>query len=580
MPAEIVKQHYIALAKLLKSYRTEPLDINILKATHLFCKSLYEAAKAHPDFIFAQPQLYKTQLPFVVNLAFNSTVLTCLLAVRNKFDLSVTIQLMCGSLSIYGLEQSSIEKHYQTDAKSEAKPVGHKNAKFIQLLKTNQQNIWLCNYQLCSHIHLNSYPRANLTTPITALTYLANKIALICTPNKLKPCISFAFAIKQISSQCCSKWYALIIPLLRYPSLTPPGSFLRLQDNSIHIVLSISANGLVTKPLPAKQSVGEQSDKLRPQHTITEKVSKGFPCQQLSSFSRLSQWWNTDLMECLSNISEYEQIKVFDSALPKHIAPASLLVIQDQLNHTSANMTVIVKAIENEPEYVHQLQISATNNNRQKHLVQNIQHCLAMLGFERVNSILLQHSLLTRLNQQYFPLQQRLISFSQFFVFATRELALKTKLVSPDLACTTAHFVVSRLFTLPSIRTLIHWPKHTIPTFKVASLIKTKETENLKNDAFLLASSWRQNKQILDVLQHYDVIKQSQITKRSTRQLCYVIGLGLILAQEDYFLEKSRCKETTSYIKDGLIELGISKAELTDLMFNITSSSNISCQLE
>ena len=74
MSAEIVKQHYIALAKLLKIYRTAPLDRNLLKASHDFCKSLYSAAKKHPELIFAQPQLYKPQLPFIVNLTFNSAV--------------------------------------------------------------------------------------------------------------------------------------------------------------------------------------------------------------------------------------------------------------------------------------------------------------------------------------------------------------------------------------------------------------------------------------------------------------------------------------------------------------------------
>ena len=137
-------------------------------------------------------------------------------------------------------------------------------------------------------------------------------------------------------------------------------------------------------------------------------------------------------------------------------APASLLVIQDQLNHSNADIAVIVKAIENEPVYAHQLQVSASISNRQKQPIQNIQQCLAMLGFERANSILLQHSLMSRLNQQYFPIQQRLLTFSQFFVFIAENLADETKLVSPELASTTANFVVSRLFTLPAIRNLDH----------------------------------------------------------------------------------------------------------------------------
>jgi hypothetical protein len=582
MPAEIVKQQYIALVKLFKIYRSGTLDRNILKASHDFCKNLYATAKAQPDLIFAQPQLYKPQLPYVVNLAFNSAVLTCLVAVRNKFDPSVTIQLMCGSLSIYALEQATLEKYNQTDIdhkKSVTKTIGQKNSKFAQLLKTNQQNIWLCNYQLCSYIHLNTYPRTSLTTPISALSFIANKLALLCTPNKHKQPISFALAIKDLSLKCCPKWYALIIPLLRYPSVSPPGSYLRLRDGSIQIVLSISVNGLITKPLPSKQPVAAESDKLAIQLTHFEQVIQNYPCQQLNSFNRLSQWRHTDLKEWLSNKSEHQQITAFDSTLPMQAAPASLLVVQDQLNHVNANIAVIVKAIENEPDYAHQLQISASVNNRQKQPIQNSKQCLAMLGFERANSILLQHSLMSRLNQQYFPIQQRLVNFSQYFVFIARTLADETKLVSPELASTTANFVVSRLFTLPAVRTLIHWSTSTSPSFEVASLVKVKNTDSLKNDAFLLANAWQQNEQILDVLQHYDLIEQSKEIKYSTRQLCYLIGFGLILAQEHYFSETTRSKETALYFKAGLVELGINQAALIDMMNNIATRTNVYCEL-
>jgi hypothetical protein len=583
MPAQIVKQHYIALVKLLKIYRTAPLDRDLLKASHHFCKSLYQAAKAHPDLIFAQPQLYKPQLPFIVNLTFNSAVLTCLLAVRNKFDPSVTIQLMCGSLSICALEQSSIEKHYQTDEKNEeslTKKVGHTNIKFAQLLKTNQQHIWLCNYHLCSHMHSTDYPRGSLTNPITALAYMANQFALLCTPNKHKQPISFAHAIKLLSVKCCPKWYSLLTPLLQYPSLTPLGSYVRLRDKSIHIVLSICIKGLITKPLQTKQSAEVKSDNFDIQLTSAEHLIQNYPCQQLKSFSRLSQWWGSDLTNCLNRQSDHTQVVPFDSILPMQAAPASLLVIQDQLNHINADITMIVKAIEKEPAYAQQLQVSASISNRQKKPVQNIQHGLAMLGFERANSILLQHSLLSRLNQQYFPLQQAILTFAQFFVFIVAELAVKTKVVPPELASTAAYFVMSRLFTLPSIRTQTVWQTFTLPSFKVASLVKVKETENLKNDAFLLANAWHQNKQVLDVLQHYDIVMQNQENKRPSRQFCYLLGLSLTLAHEHYFSGTTRCKETTSYFKAGLGELNISQTELMGMMTDIVSSKNIFCQLE
>ena len=151
--------------------------------------------------------------------------------------------------------------------------------------------------------------------------------------------------------------------------------------------------------------------------------------------------------------------------------------------------------------------------------------------------------------------------------------------MSPELASTTANFVVSRLFTLPAVRTLIHWSTSTSPSFEVASLVKVKNTDSLKNDAFLLAKAWQQNEQILDVLQHYDLIEQSKEIKYSTRQLCYLIGFGLILAQEHYFSETTRSKETALYFKAGLVELGINPAALIDMMNNIATRTNVYCEL-
>ncbi|WP_339722927.1 hypothetical protein [uncultured Paraglaciecola sp.] len=583
MPEKIVKQHYIALVKLLKIYRTAPLDRDLLQATLHFCKNLYGAAKAHPDLLFAQPQLYKSQLPFIVNLSFNSVVITCLLAERNKFDPSVTIQLMCGSLSICGLEQSSIEKHYQTVADNQ-KPtttkIGQHNATFVHLLKTSRQQVWLSSYLLGPHIHLSRYPQESLTSPLSALTYMANKFALLCTTNKQKQSISFANAIKHLSLICCHKWYVLLMPLVDYPSVSPPGSYIRLRDNSVHMVLSLNNKGLVTKALSNKQTIGMQSSETDIQVITTDQVTKIYPCQQLNGFARLNHWWGTELNQWLSSHQEHAPKVAFNLIQSIKTAPASLMVIQDQLNHVNADIAVIIKAIEKEPLHAHQLLVSASSMNRNKQPVRSIQHGLAMLGFERSNSILLQYSLLARLNQQYFPLQQALLTFNQFFVNIVAELATRTKLLSSEFASTTAYFAVSRLFTLPTIRSLKRWETTTIPRFKLASLIKAKESQRLKHDGFMLAKTWHQNKQMLEVLRDYDLVSPEQQKTSSTSQYCYVLGIGLILAQEHYFLRTGHCEETEGYLKTGLHELGLSPATLTSMMTEVVARTNVFCQLD
>jgi hypothetical protein len=124
-----------------------------------------------------------------------------------------------------------------------------------------------------------------------------------------------------------------------------------------------------------------------------------------------------------------------------------------------------------------------------------------------------------------------------------------------------------------------HWESSTLPAFKVASLVKLKAIENLKHDALALANAWQQNKQILDILQHYDLVMQKQENKSNVRQFSFLFGLSLTLAKEYYFTKTTRCKETTSYVNAGVIELGISQAELTDMMTHIVTTKNIFCEL-
>ncbi|WP_299074167.1 HDOD domain-containing protein [uncultured Paraglaciecola sp.] len=580
MSDEIVKQHYLALAKLLKTYRIRPIDKSLLRLTHNFCKSLYQAAKTHPDLIFAQPQLHKPQLSWATNLAFNATVFTCSLAVRNKFDPAVTLQLMCGSLSIYALEQETLEKYYQTTAKDgelTSAMVGQSNAKFKQLLRSAQQTIWLANYRLCPQLHIAQYAPSRLTSPVTALSYVANKLALLTITNKRQPTMSFAQAIKYLSLQCSAKWYYLLTPLLKYPTLSPPGSYIRLRDDTVHMVLSVSSTGLVSTLLPNKQSGTSMATSINIQFTAFEQVKKSYPGQPLHSFSRLNQWWANNLVNWFTNHSEQLQISAFEPIKPIQSAPASLLVIQDQLNQPAAEVTVIVKAIEKEPAYAQQLQVSATIMNRKKQPIQSIQHGLAMLGFERTNSLLLQYSLLSQLNQSYFPLQHKLLQFSQFFTLIVSELASKTKEVSPELASTTAYFVVSRLFTLPSIRMLSHWEASTLPAFHVAGIVKTQQNKNLKSDAVLLAKAWLQSPLVIEVLQQYDQIVPKQLEKKSTRQFCNLIGLSLILAQEYYFSAPPFCNTTTAYFDAALKELDLKQDEVKRMMINIVTSNNLFC---
>lgn len=578
-PEQMIKEQYVALAKLLKAYHNSPIDKTLLQLTLRYCKSLYGLAQAQPNLVFAQPQLYKSALPLVVNLTFNACVFTCLFATRNKFDPAITIQLMCGSISIYGCDQSSIEKHYQNELDNTPTKLGQNITTMAKLLQQHQQHIWLLAYSLSPSIHSNKVKNISRLKPAGAVAYFANRLSILCTPNKLTPPLSFAKAFKSLTLTAPEKYYSLLSPLLEYPGLTPPGAYIQDQTGTLRIVLAIHAQGLITKELATKQQTTLANKQTEIILTKQKQLTKSYTCQTLKSFSRLSQWWNEDLANWLTNDTSSPRIDAFQTMFSVNAAPPSLLVIQDQLKHTSADISVLVKAIEKEPSYAQQLQVSASLSNRQKQAVSNIQHGLAMLGYERTAGLFLQHSLLSRLNQHYFPLQHAFLAFSQLFVFMVEEIAIKTKSQSVDMVKTAGYFLLSRLFTLPSLRAQQTWKTKIDFEYQADSLIKHSKTANLKQDAILLAQAWQQNTAIIELLQRYDQADDELDIKDSQRANCYLLGACLIMAKQSYFAQTNQCEKTHNYLKKALTELHIDQTEWTELQTSLAIKAKLTCQL-
>lgn len=590
MSSGIIKQHYISLVKLLKTYQNQDVSQTHLKGTQQFCKELLVMAKTNPNLTFAQPQLYKSQLPYITNIAFNTCVNTCLFAARNKIDESVSIQLMSASLSLIASNQTAINEHYlNTDNKIKAAGLFKINESLTLQLKTYNQHIWADVYSIHSNAHKVSLDALNKFSLLQSLAYLSIRLALLCTPNKQFKALKFAQAFKQLCITCPSHWYQNLSPLLRYPSLSPPGTIIRHADGSIQIVLAINEQGLVVKPMMTKTNQGSENKSHEPQDTQTQalfkvisvkRLTQCYASQTIKDLNKLKYWWNDEFetycAETLAKTTKSQKtvqiIDPFEKKLALQSAPSSLLVIQDQLNNINTDIAVVTKALEKEPSYIQQLQQSASTRNRQKQPVETIQHGLAMLGYERTSYLLLEHSLLQRLNQEYFPLQKQLLIFSGLYASVASEIANKNKSLSAETLSSTAYFVLSRLFTLPQLKTQLKWQTGTNKHFEIASLLQIKGKETLKDGAVLLAKAWQQNSQILDVLNNYespDFLKN----KKVERQLGYVLGLSLIIAKDIYFQPQEKCNDTQNYIKSALAELGLQAQDLAILGQHAISNS-------
>ena len=582
MPGQEIKKQYINLINLLNHYSLDATDKARLKETHAFCSTLYKVAQAHPDILFAQTILYKKALPYVVNITFNACVYTLLFCIRNKFDSALTIQLMCASISLYALQQNALKKYYQDRELSETPhelSIGESNPKFLALLKHFKQQAWIRGYSICNIIHQTKPSQLYTLDRITSVTYLANKLALLTTPNSHHKHSSFVHTIKYLTTQSPASWYALIAPLMSYPSLIPPGSYIKQNNGDLNVVIAITNTTLVTKPLNISGSPSNASKITSMQEIKISDIRQSYASQSIMSFTRINEWWDGKVDTWLTTHKSEAKVPAFDSYLPIQHAPGSLLVLQDQLARTDVDITVVVKALEKEPAYVNQVLKYASSINRQKQPVRTVQHGLAMLGLERSSNLLLQHCLLARLNQQYFPLQQAFLNFNQLMASIANNLSFTIKTVSPDMASTLTYFALSRLFSFPSFRLLTQWNTLVQAPFKIENLFDNKDNIQLKKGAILLAKAWQQPNYILSTLQAYDLLPHIKPTEKVIIQLSYLLGLSLLTAREIYFSDTQNDTETSHYLKHATKALGTTETEINRIKINTATENGIYCQI-
>ncbi|MFT2091627.1 HDOD domain-containing protein [Paraglaciecola sp. 2405UD69-4] len=578
MPNSDIKEQYIGLTKLLNLYKNQKLDKDIVKATHIYCTSLFRLAQEKPDKIFAQPKLYKKQLPYLVNVTFNACVYTGLLGVRNMFDPSLTIQLMCASLSMYALDQTLSNSIYHTPKplpKAAKVKLKEKHSSFLTLLQKFNLTPWISALKLSTLIHKPSSTIFTLESPIIKVTYLANRIAILITPNtRFKHC-TFASALKYLASSLPMSWYDTLTPLMFYPGLLPPGSYIKRKNGDVCLVIALTDSSLVTrlvKPGPNHNPVNLNSII----KILTTDTLHPFPAQAIANLDKVNEWWD-DRFDDWKKIQKHEKhIEAFPKVLPIQRAPASLLILQDQLKQTNINQLVIEKAIASDPFYSEHILRTAGSSNRQKQKIHTIKHGLAMLGLENSGYLLQQYSLIARLNQEYFPLQKSFLSFSQLMANIAGELAFLAKISTSEMAKSLCYFALSRLFSMPSFRLLTEWKLSKEKAFKLDSLINNSESQTLHKDALLLAKSWQLSRQSLSSLEKLGNIP---IVSSEPEKLGYLLGLSLVIAREIYFSDFCDDIATVKFRDKSHSILKISNQDIQQIKDRVITSSEITTQL-
>jgi hypothetical protein len=561
--SDIIKQLQVNLGKILRNYLEPNVSSQHIKLTFSWAQTLVKHCQSHPNLLFSQPQLYKTQLSNTNNLVFNACVYTCLVAARNKVDKLVVTQLVCTTLSLLAIEQQNIDNQREPYKTAPNKEMHSKLAALKLLLRKYQQPIWDMGCKLYPLTQGKKSAKLHQFNHLQSLIYIGYRLGWLCTYRQTTEHIKFSRAVKQLCLQSPSHWYQVYTPLLEYPRLVPIGSFIKLIDESVHLIVMVTEDGYVIAPIKESSDKNTSKAVTKFRHISANKIKQDYASQPLKNLRKLDNWWNQQLDNFVAGIPQLKSVSAYPTLLPLQTAPSSLLIVQDQLNNINTEISIIVKAIEQDRTYVEKIQHAASAYNRTKQNVTTLQHGLTMLGFERANHVLLQFALLSRLNQEYFPQQKSLIIFSELFAAITAELAIQTQIIAEEQAKTVAYFALSRLFTLPTLRTQVDWPFENQDHFKIENLFTVKGCQSLQDGAVILAKAWQQERSIVSVLTHYADSKalvnahSGMVTK-----VGFLLGLSLIKAKQVHFPKYKPCPTSDTYTQVALRQLTIVETEL------------------
>lgn len=570
MSVNTIKGLYQQLATLLKDYRTAGVSTEQIHKTIIFSSAVLETFKSQPDLTVAQSLLYKPQLPYTINLVLNHCVLTTLIATRNKVNETCTLQLVCTVISLYADNQSQIEKYYTGESSSLQYS---RNPSLLNALNKSGQDVWANGYQLISKLShkitiSKSWPQE--CSFEQRLLFISHQLAILTTPNNITTKQSFASALKITVQQSPTSWLDNIAPLLDYPTLTPPGSLIKLSNGESGIVLSVSLDGFYFAPIKNSDDAVI--------HVKREKVSLSSGSQRLKSFKMMEKWWSSDWVEAkqtrLTNSSPFYVTFKIDSP------PTILLNIQKYVANEEIDITKLSEMIASEPALAHHLTDTASQSNRHKLPIEDVKHAIMMHGYERANHLIVQQALLLRLNQNFFPLQEQFIQFTKLRAQVAANLISCISPLFEQQAYTLACFASSGLFTIAQLKSKKQWKTNPSRMFDITHLLETQQQERLYQNAISLAQAWQQTPDMIFALHYHNRnLADMPSNNRMGKNLAVIMGLSLIIAREIYFVNESHCSLTNKYLQDAIEHLNLSSTDLEDIKQQSVALSHVVCPL-
>lgn len=542
---KILYQDYISVFKQAKhSLTSADLFKRVLNVT----TNLQTQAKTSPDAVFGQLQFNLTQLPEVASFSIKSCIALELLRVRNHINETCGQQLNCALLSVLLCNQSQ----WGEFLKDNAAPLRLSLPKsWLPALNKTQMDVWAQAFTFTQAVNVSSLKgQPVLTGFIHNLMWIALKLSALMSPVNRPRALSFSDTLKTLIQQGDEEATRWLRPLLNYPGLAPPGSLIKSKDGQKAIVTRLSGHSVTLHSIRSTPD----NPYLRPKSEVLKVAAP----QPLQSFTRLNTWWPEDDDGILSD-SPYPRLYKLDKP------PAALLDVQAHLTKADVDIEELANMVEKEPMLSEHLMSTATVANRFKLPVSGVKHALMTHGYERANSMLIQHALLQRLSQNDFPLRKSFYQFALLWSHLAGQIASITKGVLEQQAATLCCFAAGGLFTAQPLKTQCTWRFQSFHLFDTRTLVEESNGQTVIDNAIALAEAWQQGPTNITALRNQLQLPEKMSKKLQVRKLACVSGLSLVMSRRLFFADDSTCRETDIYVQQALKLLKLSTQQLMSI---------------
>lgn len=561
---------YSKTSELLKNYRSERFSSSHIKRSFDFSESIVSSLKSSAELTTGQLFLYKRKQPYIVNLTFNTSLLTALLCIRHHVNESCAQQLISAVPTVYGYHQAQIEKF----AMGKVDPPSLAVKKEIKKALTKvQMEVWESGYQLANVIgfptSLNGKPSRTFHR-LQKLLLAAHLLSFLITPRKGARPLNFAKALKQVAQQYTRLLTPTLSPLTLFPGLIPPGATVRLRDAQLANVLSIGKDKLI---LVNKLSDGYGEVRA----SNPSNVAQIGASQPIGSNDPRSLLWTDTWQEFCEALGE--SITAHNPAFKLDRPPPVLLAVQRIANSEDVDVDKITELIISEPLLVEHVRTTATASNRQNIPVKEVKHGLLIHGYQRTISLLIQQALILRLSQHYFPLQEQFIQFTRLRMSLSAGLLAGDSLLA-DQASTLACFACSGLFTSLEFKSIRKWRVGNTKLFDIATLSDSSARERLHRNAFIMASAWGLSNEEKKAIEQSNTLPAQLRGKKFTRKLAAALGTSLILARKIYFSQNTSCSDTRTYLDQASQLLGLTTEKIEQISSESIQHCHLYCPLD